>query len=321
MALVLTVNTDSWNRQVDALATSVAGLVPVVKGNGYGFGRDWLAERASSVATTTAKFIAVGTTFEMSSVPAECIPVVLTPSLELPNNLRNDAILTVGSIAHIEAVTSTNKPHQVVIKIRSSMNRYGCAVADVPQLLEKCRTTNLQVRGVSIHPPLTGTSADHVREIEDLLSTIDSSLPAWVSHVDPKDFASLQLRYPDRQWFLRLGTSLWHGDKTTLQLTSDVIETVAVTAGQKVGYHGVEISQNGTLVIVGCGSAHGVSPLSDGSSPFHFSRQRIQLVELPHMHTSMLIVSRGRPIPSIGEWIDVQQPLTRVQVDLLQWIR
>ena len=23
----------------------------------------------------------------------------------------------------------------------------------------------------------------------------------------------------------------------------------------------------------------------------------------------------------VGEWIDVQQPLTRVQVDLLQWVR
>jgi alanine racemase len=167
VALVLTVNSDAWNKHVAALANNIQGLVPVVKGNGYGFGRDWLAERATSVATTTAKFIAIGTTFEVSSVPAECIPVVLTPSLELPDNLRDDAILTVGSIAHIEAVASTKKPHHVVIKIRSSMNRYGCAVGDVAQLLEKCRTTNLQVRGVSIHPPLTGTSAEHVREIED----------------------------------------------------------------------------------------------------------------------------------------------------------
>ena len=319
MALVLTVNSDAWNKHVAALANNIQGLVPVVKGNGYGFGRDWLAERATSVATTTAKFIAIGTTFEVSSVPADCIPVVLTPSLELPNNLRDDAILTVGSIAHIKAVASTNKPHHVVIKIRSSMNRYGCAVGDVAQLLEKCRTTNLQVRGVSIHPPLTGTSADHVREIEDLLSTIDSSLPAWVSHVDPKDFASLQLRYPDRQWFLRLGTSLWHGDKTTLQLTSDVIETVAVTAGQKVGYHGVEISQNGTLVIVGCGSAHGVSPLTDGSSPFHFSRQRIQLIELPHMHTSMCFIPSGQPTPVVGDRVDVQRPLITTSVDRVDW--
>ena len=92
MALVLTVNSDAWNKHVAALALTVQGLVPVVKGNGYGFGRDWLAERASSVATTTAKFIAVGTVFEVSSVPAHCTPVVLTPSLEPPNNLRDDAI-------------------------------------------------------------------------------------------------------------------------------------------------------------------------------------------------------------------------------------
>ena len=320
MALVLTVNTEMWNRHVDALATLVDGLVPVVKGNGYGFGRDWLAERAASVATTTAKFIAVGTVFEVSSIPAQCTPVVLTPSLELPDNLRDDAILTVGSIAHIEAVASTNKPHHVVIKIRSSMNRYGCAVADVAQLLEKCRTTKLQVRGVSIHPPLTGTSADHVREIEDLLSTIDSSLPAWVSHIDPNDFASLQSRYPDRQWFLRLGTSLWHGDKTALQLTADVIETVAVTAGQRVGYHGVEVKQNGTLIMIGCGSAHGVTPLADNLSPFHFSRQRMQLIEAPHMHTSMCFIPSGQPTPVIGDRVDVQRPLINSTADHIHWI-
>lgn len=316
MALVLTVQSDAWNTHVTSLANTVRGLVPVVKGNGYGLGRDWLATRASDLSPT----IAVGTIFEVSSVPAHCTPVVLTPSPELPENLRDDAILTVGSIAHIEAVASSNKSRQVVIKIRSSMNRYGAAVGDVAQLLEKCRTTNLQVRGVSIHPPLTGTSADHVREIENLLTTINPSLPAWVSHVDPQDFADLQLRHPERQWFVRLGTSLWHGDKTALQLTTDVIEIVAVSSGQKVGYHGVEISQSGTLVMVGCGSAHGVSPLADGLSPFHFSRQRIQLVELPHMHTSMCFIPSGQPTPVVGDWIDVQRPLITTAVDHIQWI-
>ena len=316
MALVLTVQSDAWNNHVTSLANSVYGLVPVVKGNGYGFGRDWLATRASELAPT----IAVGTIFEVSSVPAHCTPVVLTPSLELPENLRDDTILTVGSIAHVEAAASSNLSRQVVIKIRSSMNRYGAAIGDVTQLLEKCRTTNLQVRGVSIHPPLTGTSADHVREIENLLTTIDPALPAWVSHVDPQDFADLQLRHPERQWFVRLGTSLWHADKTTLQLTADVIETVAVTSGQKVGYHGVEISQSGTLVMVGCGSAHGVAPLTDGLSPFHFSRQRIQLVEPPHMHTSMCFIPSGQPTPAVGDLVDVQRPLITTAVDLIQWI-
>jgi len=169
VALVLTVNTDSWNRQVDALATSVAGLVPVVKGNGYGLGRDWLAERATGFAS----HVAVGTVFEVSSVPAQCTPVVLTPSLDIPQSLRDDAILTVGSIAHIKAIASHKKSRQVLIKIRSSMNRYGVAVEEVAELLQQCQTNNLHVRGVSIHPPLTGSSSDHVREIENLLSTID----------------------------------------------------------------------------------------------------------------------------------------------------
>jgi hypothetical protein len=315
VALVLTVQSDAWNKHVTSLANSVHGLVPVVKGNGYGFGRNWLAARAGDLSPT----IAVGTIFEVSSVPAHCTPVVLTPSLELPEDLRDDTILTVGSMAHIEAVASSNKSRQVVIKIRSSMNRYGAAVSDVAQLLKKCRTTNLQVRGVSIHPPLTGTSADHVHEIENLLATIDLSLPAWVSHVGPQDFADLQLRHPERQWFVRLGTSLWHGDKTTLQLTADVIETVAVSSGQKVGYHGVEIFQSGTLVMVGCGSAHGVSPLADGFSPFHFSRQRIQLIELPHMHTSMCFIPSGQPTPVVGDWVDVQRPLITTAVDYIQW--
>jgi hypothetical protein len=67
-------------------------------------------------------------------------------------------------------------------------------------------------------------------------------------------------------------------------------------------------------------TAHGVNVLPDGRSPFHFRNQRLNLLEAPHMHTSMLFVARGRPMPSIGEWIDVQQPLTRVQVDLLQYL-
>jgi alanine racemase len=316
VALVLTVNTDSWNRQVDALATSVSGLVPVVKGNGYGFGRDWLAERAASFAP----LMAVGTIFEVSSVPEQCTPVILTPSLNIPQSLRDDAILTVGSIAHVEAVVSNKKSRQVLIKIRSSMNRYGVDVEEVAELLQQCRANNLHARGVSIHPPLTGSSADHVREIEDLLSTIDPSLPAWVSHVDPQDFRGLQTRYPDRQWFLRLGTSLWHGDKAALKLTADVIDTVSVVAGQRVGYHGVEISQNGTLLMIGCGSAHGVAPLTDNLSPFHFSRQRMQLIEAPHMHTSMCFIPSGQPTPVVGDQVDVQRPLITTSVDRVDWL-
>jgi hypothetical protein len=76
--------------------------------------------------------------------------------------------------------------------------------------------------------------------------------------------------------------------------------------------------------MVGCGSSHGVSALSDvgalsdGSSPFHFARQRLAMLEPPHMHTTMLTVA-GDPCPQPGDWVDVQQPMTRVYPDVIAW--
>lgn len=314
MALVLTVNTDIWNKHVNSLTSAHSGLVPVVKGNGYGFGREWLAERAAQVAST----VAVGTVFEVGSVPSQATPVVLTPTLEIPHDLRHDAILTVGSTAHVNA--AIGKSHNVVIKIRSSMNRYGATVNEVADLLKQCQANNLRVHGVSIHPPLVGTSQEHRQEIEMLLAAIDPALPAWISHIDPHDFAELKAQFSDRQWFLRLGTSLWHGDKTALSLTADVLEILPVTSGQRVGYRGVEITENGTVIMVGCGSAHGVAPLPDNISPFHFARQRMQLLEAPHMHTSMCFIPGGQPTPSIGDHVDVQRPLINTAVDRIDWV-
>ena len=66
---------------------------------------------------------------------------------------------------------------------------------------------------------------------------------------------------------------------------------------------------DGTLVMVGAGTAHGVHPLGDGRSPFHFARRRLDLVEPPHMHTSMVFVPAGDPAPRCGDIVDVQRPL------------
>jgi len=73
-------------------------------------------------------------------------------------------------------------------------------------------------------------------------------------------------------------------------------------------------------VMIGCGSAHGVAPLADGRSPFHFGRQRMTLLEAPHMHTSMCVVPTGGPTPRVGEWVDVQRPLITTQPDRIDWV-
>ena len=72
--------------------------------------------------------------------------------------------------------------------------------------------------------------------------------------------------------------------------------------------------------MIGCGSAHGVTPLSDGRSPFHFSQQRLHLIEAPHMHTSLCFVPHGAPTPVIGDDVDVQRPLISTLVDRINWV-
>ena len=322
--MTLTVDAAAWNRRVDGMAARIEGLIPVVKGNGYGFGRDWLAERASLLASS----MAVGTVFEVASVPSNYTALVLTPSLSVPTDLRANAILTVGSSRHVEAAAeamqssdhpSGSRPRRVLVKIRSSMNRYGVESARAAELIAVCRDRRLEVAGVSIHPPLHGTAEDHSREIEESIAQIDSGLPVYVSHLDEESFAGLRKRHPERTWFLRLGTSLWHGDKKELSLGADVLEVRTISSDGVAGYRGVPVPKGHRLVIIGCGTAHGIAPLEQGLSPFHFARQRMPLLEPPHMHTSMCIVPPEQPCPDVGEFVDVQRPLISTTVDVVHW--
>ena len=104
-----------------------------------------------------------------------------------------------------------------------------------------------------------------------------------------------------------------------LHLTADVLDIHAVSAGTVAGYNSTRVIADGTLVVIGAGSAHGVTVLDDGRSPFHFQRRRLALLERPHMHTSMVFVPTGAPCPAVGDAVDVQRPLTMVAVDELSW--
>ena len=305
MTIRLTVDRERWWNHVVGVADDVEGLVPVVKGNGYGFGRAGLAVAASKLSPV----LAVGTVHEIVGLPEGVTPVVLTPTWRPPDT--TEPVLTVGSSDHIAALRGWDG--RVIVKLTSAMRRYGGEI----DLVEAAQRAGLRTVGVAIHPPVAGTEEEHRHQIIEHLPEIDPSLDVWVSHLFPSTYESL----PDsHRYKLRLGTHLWHGDREALHLEADVIDTRAVRAGDTAGYHLTQVPHSGTLLMIGAGTAGGVAPLPDGRSPFHFARRRIDLLEPPHMHTSMAFVPTGERCPRPGDWVDLQRPLTQTLVDELRWI-
>ncbi len=307
MTLTLTVHTDRWHRHLRSVAEPLGDrLIPVVKGNGYGFGRRRLCVEARPLGD----LVAVGTVHELDILsgpdawPGEV--VVLTPVLDVDPGLDDRVILTVGSDAHLNGIDR----RRVVVKLASSMQRYGGRI----DLVDAARARGAEVIAVSIHPPLVG---DRAGDIAHALASIPDDLEIWVSHISPDELAPLG--WPGR-FRIRSGTALWHGDKSMLHLSAEVIDLRGVSAGTPVGYRQVPAMADGTLVMVGAGSAHGVRPLADGRSPFHFAQRRIDLIEAPHMHTSMLLIPDGEATPAVGDAIDVQAPLTTVWADVIDWV-
>jgi len=300
----LTVNRTRWWNHVTYVAETVDGLVPVVKGNGYGLGRQELA----AAAVKLSSIIAVGTVHELSNLPEDVTAVVLTPTLTAPDS--TEPVLTVGDEAHIAALRGWGG--RVIVKLTSSMHRYGGGI----ELVTAAQHAGLRTVGVSIHPPLAGDDNAHRSDIVRRLPEIDPSLDVWVSHIAPATYETLPSSH---RYKLRLGTYLWHGDREALKLEADVLATRPVAAGVHAGYRLPEVPGDGTLVMVGAGTANGVTALADGRSPFHFDRRRLDLLEPPHMHTSMLFVPDSDRSPAIGDWVDLQRPLTMTTSDELRW--
>lgn len=311
MTLLLTVDAVAWRDHVDRVARHTPGLIPVVKGNGYGFGRRPLGEIAATLADT----VAVGTIHELGDVPAGVTALVLTPTRRPPEDPT--PIMTVGARAHVDALAGW--PGRVVVKLASSMGRFGVAADELGELTRHIRRTGLDIAAFGLHLPLAGGDDRRADEIGRWLELLDVDDELWVSHVCVDGYAALLDAWPERHLRIRVGTALWHGDKAPLHLGADVLDVHPVRGGATVGYRLVTVPGDGWVVVVGAGTAHGVQPLPDGRSPFHFARRRLTLLESPHMHTSMAFVGAGEPRPQVGEVVDVQRPLTMVAVDEVVW--
>ena len=247
MALRLTVQRAAWQAHVDRVAATVDGLVPVVKGNGYGFGRATLHPLIKGLSD----YVCVGTIHELDNVSERVTPVVLTPTLRPPPLTAVPAILTIGSRHDVAALAGWRG--RVIVKLQSSMHRYGATPDELQALLAAATEGGLDIVGYALHLPLAGNDFDRVTEVDAWLPHVDPLSPLWLSHLQPSSYSDLRARYPDRQFRLRVGTALWHGDKSFLQLHADVTAVHTVSAGERAGYHLTDDRGHGVVALVAGG--------------------------------------------------------------------
>ncbi|WP_340537689.1 alanine racemase [Nocardioides sp. GXZ039] len=348
MSLTLTVDGERWRAHLRDVAQANPGLVPVAKGNGYGFTLGRLARKSQWLGVDT---IAVGTYDELPEVASrfEGSLLVLTPwrpfVADLDPALAGRVIHTVGRVEDVEALLSRQPDARLVLELETSMRRHGFAARGLWEAAEYLRRSPAaraaRVEGVALHLPLAQGS--HLGEVRRLMNdAVGAGLPGlhtvWVSHLTASELATLRREFADFAIRPRIGTDLWLGDRSALRVTATVLDVHAVERGDAFGYRGRTAPKAGHVVVVCGGTAHGIgleAPTGDSSlksraatlarggldavgfvrSPFSIDRKQRLFAEPPHMQASMLFLPAGARVPDVGDEIDVRVRFTATTFD------
>jgi hypothetical protein len=334
MTFRLTVDGPAWDRTLRQVAAATPGLVPVIKGNGYGFGAALLADRCAELGVSA---VAVGTAAEIPSVRTHfagevlvMAPLQLAELGRLPGRPGSERCV-LRTVAHpqvLRAVAGLVNPPRIVLELDSPMHRHGIPAAELPYLLPALR--RLPLAGIALHLPTRQAATERRRAAQSALQSV-AALRAggvepgslWISHLSGDDVVQLSRDDPLTQIRTRLGTGLWLRDRGTFTASGTVLDTHPVLRRQAIGYR-QRRSPAGTLIVVSGGTAHGVGlqtsaaqgrwrDLARGavagaahgagltSSPFHWAGRRLRYADVPHMQVSMLLVPAGTPAPPVGE--------------------
>jgi len=229
---------------------------------------------------------------------------------------------------------------RIVLERLTSMRRHGMTPEELrsaARLLERGPAT---VEGVALHLPLAAGS--HLTEVISLVNDVVAAelrtRCLWVSHLTPRELASLRTSYGDFAVRPRIGTDLWLGDRGALHVTATVLDVHDVERGEVFGYRGRAAPKAGHILVVSGGTAHGIgleAPTGDHSiraraatfarggldavgfvrSPFTVDGKQRLFAEPPHMQASMLFLPHGPRVPAVGDEIDVRVRYTTTDFD------
>jgi alanine racemase len=287
---------------MNSYATASAELVPVIKGNGYGFGRSGLAGEASRLGCHR---IAIGTVWELGQTLADFAGEVLVLEpfnstdesavaqwrVHLEHNA--DRVIVTVSDQDLNSVRAAGAKN-IYLEGKTSLSRFGILPFDMQSLTN---FRDLNVLGLSLHLPIVqpAIKVDATTEISSAFngaSLSQSMTETWnwivlyeelsnkfslpkhisLSHISEKQVHSLKNMMQSYGFNLeievRVGTKLWLGEPSALQAYGTVLQIHEITNRQSVGYQQTESGNSKRLIIVSGGTAHGVAmaaPINTGS--------------------------------------------------------
>lgn len=350
MSLTLHVDAARWRSHVQSFGASDDSrdvtIVPVTKGNGYGFGNSVLAAEAASLGATT---LAVGTLREIGDVTAFPGDVlVLEPWRPGTPTGDDDAgervVHTVSRRTDLELLAASGERPRVVVEVLTSMRRFGISpdeVAEIAALFDQVR-----FEGFALHFPLGGGHDAEARELgARSLAAAEAagvrSRTLWVSHLSPTAAGELA-RTLGAEVRLRVATALWLGERSALSARATVLDAHRLRRGERYGYRQRRAPADGTILVVGGGTAHGIAleapapatsarqravSLAKGGleavgralSPYRVAGKQRWFAEPPHMQCSLIWLPADIDPPEVGTVLDVDVRFTTTAFDDVAW--
>ncbi|TIC82813.1 alanine racemase [Nocardioides sp. GY 10127] len=295
MSLVLSVDGPRWRAHLLDTAAALPGLVPVAKGNGYGFGlgrlarrAQWLHERALAGDTgrdgtpldpTIGDTLAVGTYEELGEVSSRFDGdlLVLTPwrpfgaALDVlaDDALSRRLVHTLGRPEDVADLLARRPDARLVLERSTTMLRHGFSARGLWEASAALRDhPRARLEGVALHLPLA--QGDHYSQVSRLLTdVVGADLPGagegaagahrvWVSHLTDSELGRLRHDWPDLVFRPRTGTRLWLGERGALRVRAHVLDVHPLERGDVYGYRGRTAPRSGHLLVVSGGTAHGI---------------------------------------------------------------
>lgn len=344
MTLTLYVDAERWRSHQKHVLEAYPGLVPVAKGNGYGFGVGRLAAEARMFGADT---LAIGSYREIPEARAEFDGdlLVLEPFRPFTPTTHDPGVIhTVSRLVDLQTLADgpsgpDGRRPRVVLELLTSLSRFGMSVADlgaVPGLLDGVR-----LEGCALHLPLPSSGA-YSSEVEvwmERLRDADVDIDRYfVSHLSAGELGILTRLYPDLRIRSRIGTALWLSDREAYHARAHVLDVHPVRRGERFGYRQRRMPADGHLLVVSGGTSHGValeapSHVADlrtrarvlassgleaaglALSPYFFAGQRRWFAEPPHMQVSVLFLPTSVPPPDVGDELDVNVGMTITRFD------